>query len=81
MTHCDVIATLYDQLPLQVSLERKLTRSINKCLPSFNSIVNIIYSIAICNPMLTAGKHYRLHVCIGFTSDEIDEFILALCIG
>ena len=30
-----------------------------KCLSSTNSVVNIISNIAICNPMSTAGSHYR----------------------
>ena len=122
MTHCDVIAALSDQFPIKVSLERRFIRFIKKCLSSSNSIVNVVYHIAIRNPMSTAGKNYRsvLHAnsdyntnqmltswqytfesikesirtlrelidvrdgyseCIGFTSDEIDEFILALCTG
>ena len=53
MTHCDVIAALSDQLSIKVSLERRYIRSINKCLSSSNSIVNVISHIAICNPMST----------------------------
>ena len=59
MTHCDVIAALSDQFPIKVSLERRFTRFIKKCLSSSNSIVNVISHIAICNPMSTAGKSYR----------------------
>ena len=59
MTHCDVIAALSDQFPIKVSLERRFTRFIKKCLSSTNSIVKVIYHIAICNPMSTAGKNYR----------------------
>ena len=122
MTHCDVIPALSDQFPIKVSLERRFTRFIKKCLSSSNSIVNVISHIAICNPISTAGKNYRSVLdangdyntnqivtswqytcesikesvrtlrelidvrdgyseCIGFTIDEIDEFILALCTG
>ena len=59
MTHCDVIAALSDQLSIKVSLERRYIRSINKCLCSSNSIVNVISHIAICNPMSTVCKKYR----------------------
>ena len=43
MTHCDIIAALSNQLPLHI----------------YNSVVNLISNIAICNPMSTAGKNYR----------------------
>ena len=59
MTHCDVIAALSDQRPIKVSLKRRFIRFIKKCLGSFNSLVNVIFHIAICNPMSTAGKKYR----------------------
>ena len=52
MTHCDVIAALSDQFPIMVSLEKRFTRFIKKCLSSSNSIVKVISHIAICNPML-----------------------------
>ena len=60
MKHCDVIASLSDQLPIKINLERRFIRFINKCLSNSNSIVNVISLIAICNPMSTAGnKLYR----------------------
>ena len=59
MTHCDVIAALSDQLPIKVSLERRFIRFIKKCLSSYNSVVNVISNIAICNSMSSAGKNYR----------------------
>ena len=58
MTHCDIIAALFNQLPLHMNIEKKIT-FIKKCLSSTNSVVNIISNIAICNPMSTAGKNYR----------------------
>ena len=58
MTHCDAIAALSDQLPIKDSLGKKLICFINKCLSCFNSIVNVISHIAICNPMSTAGNNY-----------------------
>ena len=60
MTHCNVIAALSDQLRIKVSLERRYICFINKYLSSSNSIVNVISHIAICNPMSTARKYYRL---------------------
>ena len=60
MTHCDVIAALSDQFPIKVSLERRFICFINKCLSSFNFIVDVIYHITVFNPMSTAGKNYRL---------------------
>ena len=59
MTHCDVIAALSDQFPIKVSLEKKFICFIKKCLSSSNFIVNVIFYIAICNPMSTVGKIYR----------------------
>ena len=59
MTHCDAIVALSVQFPIKVSLERRFIRFIKKCLSSYNSIVNVISHIAICNPMSTAGKNYR----------------------
>ena len=49
MTHCDVIAALSEQLPIEISLARRCVRFINKCLSRCNSIVNCISHIAICN--------------------------------
>ena len=59
MTHCDIIAAFYNQLPLHINLEKRFTTVIKKYLSSTNFVVNIISNIAICNPMSTAGKNYR----------------------
>ena len=59
MTNCDVIAALFDQLPIKVSLEKRFNRFICNCLSSSKSIVNVISHIATCNPMSTVGKKYR----------------------
>ena len=58
-THCDIIAALSNQLPLHINIEKRFTTFIKKFLSSTNSVVNIIFNIAICNPMSTAGKNYR----------------------
>ena len=58
-THCDIIVALSNQLPLHINIEKRFTTFINKFLSSTNSVVNIIFNIAICNPMSTAGKNYR----------------------
>ena len=59
MTHCDIIAALSNQLPLHINIEKTFTMFIKKCLSITNSVVNIIFNIAICNAMSTAGKNYR----------------------
>ena len=57
MTHCDIIEALYNQL--HMNLEKRFTTFIKKYLSSTNSVVNIISSIDICNPMSTTGRNYR----------------------
>ena len=59
MTHCNIIAALSNQLPQHINIEQRFTTFIKKCLSSTNSVVNIIFNIAICKPMSTACKKYR----------------------
>ena len=61
MTHCDIIAALSNELPIDLHMnpEKRFTTFIKKYLSSTNSVVNTISNIAICNPMSTAGKNYR----------------------
>ena len=59
MIHCGIIVALSNQLPLHINIEKRIATFIKKCLSSTNSVVNIIFNIAICNPMSTAGKNYR----------------------
>ena len=62
MTHCDIIAALSSHLPLHMNSEKRFTTFTKKSLSSTivqSSTVNIIFNIAICNPVSTACKNYR----------------------
>ena len=59
-THCDVITALAVQISsLLASLQKGFLSFILKCLPSSNHIVNLIFLLAITNPLSSAGKNYR----------------------
>ena len=58
-THCDLITAVSNQIPLILSLKKKLIKFISACLSTSNCIVKIITEIAICNPMSCSGDNYR----------------------
>lgn len=57
-THCNLITGLSQQLPLQLSLETRFCKFINKCLRSENDIVKSVANVAIKNPFSNTGKNF-----------------------
>ena len=68
-THCNIIAALSSQPPIELSLKTRFCRFISKCLSHDNTVINFISHVAIHNPMSYIGQNYRnLHCPTGKVS-------------
>ena len=58
-THCDLITAVSNQIPLILSMKKKIINFLSACLGTSNCIVKIITEIAICKLVSCSGDNYR----------------------
>ena len=58
-THCDLITVLSSQIPLIVSLKKRIAKFINRCLSSHDTTLQFNSGVAINNPFSRTGTKYR----------------------
>ena len=59
LTHCNLLHTINNSLPINIILEKRCAKFIWSSLNSNNKIINSISRTAICNPFSDMGDNYR----------------------
>ena len=59
ITHCNLLHTINNSLPIQISLEKRGVKSIWSCLNSDNCVVKTISQLATKLPRSVFGHNYR----------------------
>ena len=58
-THCNLLHTINNSLPIEISLEKRSVKSIWSCVNSENDVVKTISRLATILPRSVFGQNYR----------------------
>ena len=73
ITHCNLLHTINNSLPIQISLEKRGVKSIWSCLNSDNCVVKTISQLATKLPRSVFGHNYRWKYFNGDTTCECGQ--------